>query len=220
MGVRAQAERVRLRVGDGLRRALQQRHPRPGQVRHRGDPLRLRPDDRPDARRRSSNAFNGLRNDICAVRLHDSCRRTDGRHRQDRCTSGDRGGAVQPFIDLWTTSSGDLANNGGPRRTSSRSGPTSSARTCSRATSTARPGTAAPTSSEIVDNVTEQFRNYYVFNAYKRGRTNWRIDGYLNRLEERYFNRYSEAFQFFFFLLGLHRRRPRQRSVPGVGRCR
>jgi len=52
---------------------------------------------------------------------------------------------------------------------------------------------------EIVSNVTEQFRNYYAFNAYRRGRTNWDIDLYLGRLQERYFNRYSEAFQFFFF---------------------
>ena len=44
------------------------------------------------------------------------------------------------------------------------------------------------------------FRNYYAFNAYRRGRSGWGIDGYLNRLQERYFNRYSEAFQFFFFL--------------------
>ena len=53
---------------------------------------------------------------------------------------------------------------------------------------------------EVVSNVTEQFRNYYAFNAYRRGRTNWDIDLYLTRLQERYFNRYSEAFQFFFFL--------------------
>ena len=53
---------------------------------------------------------------------------------------------------------------------------------------------------EVVANVTEQFRNYYAFNAYRRGRTNWDIDLYLTRLQERYFNRYSEAFQFFFFL--------------------
>ena len=38
-----------------------------------------------------------------------------------------------------------------------------------------------------------------MFNAYKRGRTTWEIDNYLIRLEERYFNRYSQAFQFFFF---------------------
>jgi hypothetical protein len=53
---------------------------------------------------------------------------------------------------------------------------------------------------EVVQNVTEMFRNYYAFNAYRRGRSGWGIDGYLNRLQERYFNRYSEAFQFFFFL--------------------
>jgi len=52
---------------------------------------------------------------------------------------------------------------------------------------------------EIVSNVTEQFRNYYAFNAYRRGRTGWDIDLYLGRLQERYFNRYSEAFMFFFF---------------------
>ncbi|HXU02596.1 MAG TPA: hypothetical protein VN903_16645 [Polyangia bacterium] len=39
-----------------------------------------------------------------------------------------------------------------------------------------------------------------MFNAYWRGRINWDIDLYLGRLQERYFNRYSEAFQFFFFL--------------------
>ena len=38
------------------------------------------------------------------------------------------------------------------------------------------------------------------FNAYRRGRINWDIGLYLTRLQERYFNRYSEAFQFFFFL--------------------
>jgi hypothetical protein len=53
---------------------------------------------------------------------------------------------------------------------------------------------------EMVSNVTEQFRNYYAFNAYRRGRINWFIDTYLGRLQERYFNRYSEAFQFFFFM--------------------
>jgi hypothetical protein len=53
---------------------------------------------------------------------------------------------------------------------------------------------------EVVQNVTEMFQNYYAFNAYRRGRSGWQIDSYLNRLQERYFNRYSEAFQFFFFL--------------------
>ena len=48
----------------------------------------------------------------------------------------------------------------------------------------------------------------------------WSIDGYLNRLQERYFNRYSEAFQFFFFLSDYMQLRPRRRPVPGVGRLR
>jgi hypothetical protein len=52
---------------------------------------------------------------------------------------------------------------------------------------------------EIVGNVDDQFRNYHVFNAYKRGRTSWEIGDYLNRLESRYFNRYQQAFQFFYF---------------------
>ncbi len=52
---------------------------------------------------------------------------------------------------------------------------------------------------EIVGDVTDSFRNYYVFNAYKRNRTTWTIDNYLNRLESHYFNKYYEAFQFFFY---------------------
>src|SRR6266540_396696 len=52
---------------------------------------------------------------------------------------------------------------------------------------------------EIIGNVDDQFRNYHVFNAYKRGRTSWKIGDYLNRLESRYFNRYQQAFQFFYF---------------------
>ncbi|HXJ23568.1 MAG TPA: zinc-dependent metalloprotease [Polyangia bacterium] len=52
---------------------------------------------------------------------------------------------------------------------------------------------------EVVGDVTDSFRNYYVFNAYKRGRTTWQIDTYLNRLESHYFNKYTEAFQFFYY---------------------
>jgi hypothetical protein len=52
---------------------------------------------------------------------------------------------------------------------------------------------------EIVGDVTDSFRNYYVFNAYKRGRTTWQIDTYLSRLETHYFNKYTEAFQFFYY---------------------
>jgi hypothetical protein len=52
---------------------------------------------------------------------------------------------------------------------------------------------------EIVGDVTDEFRNYYVFNAYKRGRTTWQIDDYLTRLESHYFDKYTEAFQFFYY---------------------
>jgi hypothetical protein len=52
---------------------------------------------------------------------------------------------------------------------------------------------------EIVNNVIDLFKNYYVFNGYQRGRLSWSVDGYLTRLTTRYFNRFSEAFQFYYF---------------------
>jgi hypothetical protein len=52
---------------------------------------------------------------------------------------------------------------------------------------------------EIVNDTIDRFKNYFVFNAFKRGRLNWSIDGYLNRLLQRYFVRYIEAFQFYYF---------------------
>jgi hypothetical protein len=52
---------------------------------------------------------------------------------------------------------------------------------------------------EIINNVIDLYKNYYVFNGYQRGRLNWSIDGYMNRLSQRYFNRFSEAFQFYYF---------------------
>ncbi|HSZ81385.1 MAG TPA: zinc-dependent metalloprotease [Polyangia bacterium] len=52
---------------------------------------------------------------------------------------------------------------------------------------------------EIVDDSTDRFRNYFVFNAFKRGRLNWSINGYLDRLLQRYFIHYTEAYQFLFF---------------------
>jgi hypothetical protein len=52
---------------------------------------------------------------------------------------------------------------------------------------------------EIVNDSIDRFHNYFVFNAFKRGRLNWTIDGYLNRLLQRYFIRYIEAFQFYYF---------------------
>ncbi|HVU51036.1 MAG TPA: zinc-dependent metalloprotease [Polyangia bacterium] len=52
---------------------------------------------------------------------------------------------------------------------------------------------------EIVNDTIDRFKNYFVFNAFKRGRLTWTIDNYLNRLLERYFIRYIEAFQFYYF---------------------
>jgi hypothetical protein len=52
---------------------------------------------------------------------------------------------------------------------------------------------------EIVNDSIDRFKNYFVFNAFKRGRLNWSIDGYMNRLLSRYFIRYIEAFQFYYF---------------------
>jgi hypothetical protein len=52
---------------------------------------------------------------------------------------------------------------------------------------------------EIINNVIDLYKNYYVFNGYQRGRLNWSIDGYINRLTGRYFNRFSEAFQFYYY---------------------
>jgi hypothetical protein len=53
--------------------------------------------------------------------------------------------------------------------------------------------------SEIVSDTIDRFKNYFIFNAFKRGRLTWSIDGYLNRLLERYFSRYTEAYQFYYF---------------------
>jgi hypothetical protein len=52
---------------------------------------------------------------------------------------------------------------------------------------------------EIVNDAIDRYKNYFVFNAFKRGRLNWSIDGYLNRLLQRTFPRYIEAFQFYYF---------------------
>jgi Met-zincin len=52
---------------------------------------------------------------------------------------------------------------------------------------------------EIVDDMIDRFKNYFVFNAFKRGRLNWTIDNYVNRLLERYFVHYTEAYQFYYF---------------------
>jgi hypothetical protein len=52
---------------------------------------------------------------------------------------------------------------------------------------------------EIVDDVIDRYKNYYFFSAFKRGLLNWSIDNYMNRLLERYFVHFTEAFQFYYF---------------------
>jgi hypothetical protein len=103
------------------------------------------------------------------------------------------------FIELWTDEFRNLATNGGrvsvfPER------PYKFCDDMFEGNLDCKTWDRGANQQEMVSNVTEQFRNYYAFNAYRRGRVNWDIDLYLSRLQERYFNRYSEAFQFFFFL--------------------
>lgn len=52
---------------------------------------------------------------------------------------------------------------------------------------------------EIVDDAIDRFKNYYFFSAFKRGKLNWSIGGYLDRMLERYFVHFTEAFQFYYF---------------------
>ncbi|HVR64939.1 MAG TPA: zinc-dependent metalloprotease [Polyangia bacterium] len=56
--------------------------------------------------------------------------------------------------------------------------------------------------TEIVNNTIDYFRNYYLFNAYQRGRVAWSLNNYLTRLQDRYFPRFTEAFQFYYYLAG------------------
>ncbi len=62
-----------------------------------------------------------------------------------------------------------------------------------------KPWDEGASQTEIVDNITDRFKNYYFFNAFQRDRVTWSIDSYLNTLSQRYFARYTEAFQFFYF---------------------
>ncbi len=52
---------------------------------------------------------------------------------------------------------------------------------------------------EIVESAIGMYKNYYYFNAFQRGRLGWSINSYLNRLLNRYFVRFTEAFQFYYF---------------------
>jgi len=145
------------------------------------------------------NAWNGLKDNIA---LNDYTRLpldTGGTATFDQTAT-----TVMPysgFIDLWTTEFRQYINSGG--KGSIHVFPERPYKFCEdmfEGNLDCKTWDRGANQQEVVNNVTEQFRNYYAFNAYRRGRTNWGIDGYLNRLQERYFNRYSEAFQFFFFL--------------------
>jgi hypothetical protein len=104
----------------------------------------------------------------------------------------------QAFIDVWTQDFRNLATGQGIRVFPER--PYKFCDDLFEGNLDCKTWDRGANQQEMVSNVTEQFRNYYAFNAYRRGRINWQIDGYLGRLQERYFNRYSEAFQFFFFM--------------------
>ena len=126
VGVGAQAERVRVRVGDGLRRALQQRRPRPGQVRHRGDPLRLRAAVSTSSTWREESAWTGLRSDISLRGLHQPASARPAA----RTSSTPPATTVVPYQAVHRPVDDEfrkLATNGGRRATCSPSGPTSSA---------------------------------------------------------------------------------------------
>jgi hypothetical protein len=152
----------------------------------------------------TESALTGLRNDITLWDYTNLPILTGGASANDASNFSSAATTVAPyqvFIDSWTTQFRQLAQNKGqvtvlPER------PYKFCEDAFEGNLDCKTWDRGANQQEIVDNVTEQYRNYYAFNAYRRGRTNWGIDSYLNRLEERYFNRYSEAFQFFFFLSG------------------
>ncbi len=161
------------------------------------------------------SAFTGLRNGIA---LDDYTRLPKTTGGSDSFTTAATTVApYQQFIDLWTTEFRQLNTNHGsvhvlPER------PYKFCEDFFQGNLDCKTWDRGANQQEVVSNVTEQFRNYYAFNAYRRGRTSWQIDGYLSRLQERYFNRYSEAFQFFFFLSDYMNYDLGDRPVPGVGR--
>jgi hypothetical protein len=62
-----------------------------------------------------------------------------------------------------------------------------------------KPWDEGASQTEIIDNTIDRFKNYYFFDAFRRDRLQWSIDGYFTRLTDRYFARYTEAFQFYYF---------------------
>jgi hypothetical protein len=116
----------------------------------------------------------------------------------------DAGTAATPyksFIDLWTNDFKNVATNGGSIHVL----PERPYKFCSDefvGSLDCKPWDKGANQREIVANVTELYRDYYVFNAFRRGRETWQVNNYLERLADRYFGRYIEAFQFFFFYGG------------------
>ncbi|HMF44450.1 MAG TPA: zinc-dependent metalloprotease [Polyangia bacterium] len=149
------------------------------------------------------SAYTGLRNDIFLydyMKLLDPYEAGTADGKPDNFTTAATTVApYQALIDIWTTDFRQLATNMGkihilPER------PYKFCEDLFEGNLDCKTWDRGANQREIVDNITEQYQNYYAFNAYRRGRSNWGIDSYLNRLESRYFNRYSEAFQFFYFL--------------------
>jgi hypothetical protein len=62
-----------------------------------------------------------------------------------------------------------------------------------------KPWDEGASQTEIINNTIDRFKNYYFFDAFKRDRLTWSIGGYYQRMAERYFSRFTEAFQFFYF---------------------
>ena len=142
------------------------------------------------------SAFTGLRNSILLWDYSNLPLITGGSGTFSE--AGTKVVAYKDFVDLWTDEFRNLATNHGAVRVYAER-PYKFCGDEYEGNYDCKTWDLGANQREIIANVTNQFRNYYVFNAYKRGRTTWEIDNYLIRLEERYFNRYSQAFQFFFF---------------------
>ena len=151
-------------IGDGLRRALQQRRPRPRQVRQRGDPLRLRPAHRPDAERPRSYD-NKLRNDIFLYDYTKLPQAWAGSTRSSPPTT-----PVIPYYryrDLLVGTNHARAGTSPPARAALQV-------LLGRLRGEPRLQDLGPRrqpDARSSTHVQQMYRNYYIFNAYKRGRT-------------------------------------------------
>jgi hypothetical protein len=52
---------------------------------------------------------------------------------------------------------------------------------------------------EVAQNAANQYKNYWYFSAFMRDRLGWSIDSYMGRLTNRYFDKFSTAFQYFYY---------------------